>query len=170
MSRAVAAAITALALSLAAGPALAAGGGLEIMPTPSKLVPLLVFFLLLIVPVNRLIIQPLLGVLDEREERIAGARARADEIGKRAGEVLSAYETHVAAAREESETERRGTLDEARSAQTARVAEERGDAEARIEKARQEVGVALEQARGQLQAQAAELAQQAAERMLGRSL
>lgn len=161
---------TALVTTLAAQPALAAGGGIEIVPEAGKLVPLIVLFCLMVVPVNRLIIRPLLAVLDEREERIAGARARAAEVGARADEVLSSYEERVAAARAEAETERRATLDEARAAQAERVAGERGEAESHIEQARREVGEALAQARGGLQAQAEELARQAAERMLGRTL
>ena len=47
---------------------------------------------------------------------------------------------------------------------------ERGEAETRIEQARGEVNTALEQARQSLARQAEELARQAAERMLGRSL
>ena len=79
--------VGALALAAAvfgAGPAFAAGGGIEIMPTPAKLLPLILLFVLMIVPVNRLIIQPMLSVLDERDARIAGARQRAAELEKRA--------------------------------------------------------------------------------------
>ena len=165
--------VGALALAAAvfgAGPAFAAGGGIEIMPTPAKLLPLILLFVLMIVPVNRLIIQPMLSVLDERDARIAGARQRAAELEKRASEVLASCEASVATAREEAESDRRGTLDQARSAHAERVGRERGEAEARIAEARREVGSALEAARSGLQAEAQELARQAAERMLGRSL
>lgn len=153
-----------------AGHALAAGGGIEIMPSPAKLLPLIGLFALMIIPVNRLLIQPMLKVLDERDERIAGARSRAGEVGKRAEEVLAAYEGNVARARDEAEGERRGQLDQARSAHADRVGRERGDAEQRLEQARGEIRGALEQARGGLQAEAQQLAKQAAEKMLGRSL
>jgi F0F1-type ATP synthase membrane subunit b/b' len=112
----------------------------------------------------------LLAVLDEREQRIAGSRARASEIAKRADQVLAGYESSVARAREEAEVERRGTLDQARTAQSARVSREREEAERTLERARAEVGAALAQARTRLQADAQQLAQQAAERLLGRSL
>jgi len=151
-------------------PALASGGGIEIVPSAGRLIPLIVFFLLMIVPVNRLLLQPLLRVLDEREERIAGARARADSLGRDADAVLSSYEARIADVRGESELERRGTLDQARGRHGERVREARGDAELRIEAARRQVGAALEQARDQLHAEAETLARQAAERMLGRSL
>lgn len=162
--------LLACASLLAASPALAAGGGIEIMPSPGRLIPLIVLFLLMVVPVNRLIIQPLLSVIDERESRIAGAQVRASQVGKRADDILQAYETRVAGARESAEDERRGALDEARHRQAQRVAEERGAAETRIEEARREIDGALEQARGELRSQAEGLARQAAERMLGRSL
>jgi len=169
MRAAVATALV-LASLLRAAPALAAGGGIEIMPEPGKLIPLVVLFVLMIVPVNRLIIRPLLAVLDEREQRIAGSRARAGELGKRADQVLAGYEASVTRARQEAETERRGTLDQARASQTARVASEREAAERTLERARAEVGAALTQARTRLHADAEQLAQQAAERLLGRRL
>lgn len=154
---------------LAAGPAFAEEG-IQIVPSVGKLVPLIVLFLVMIVPVNRLILQPLLGVLEEREARIAGARARADEIARRADETLSSYESRIASARAEAEVERRGTLEEARGRHAARVSEERGAGESRIVEARAEIARTLEGARTQLEAQAQDLARQAAERMLGRSL
>jgi len=155
---------------LAAGPAAAAGGGIEIMPSPDKIIPLIVLFLLMVVPVNRLILQPLLAVLDEREVRIAGAREHADEIARRADETLSSYEANIASARAEAEAERRATLEHARGRHAARVAEERGTGETLVAEARAEVALGLETARAQLQGQAEELARQAAEKMLGRSL
>jgi F0F1-type ATP synthase membrane subunit b/b' len=169
MRAVVGAALVLASLALSA-PALASGGGIEIMPEPGQLLPLMVLFVLMIVPVNRLIIRPLLSVLDERVQRIAGARARAGEVGKRAGEVLAACEASVRRARAEAEAERRGTLDQARAAQAARVAKERGEAEQRVERARNEVGAALTQARTRLHSDSQQLARQAAERMLGRNL
>jgi F-type H+-transporting ATPase subunit b len=170
LMRATAATALVLASLLLSVPARAAGGGIEIMPDPGKLLPLVALFVLMIVPVNRLIIRPLLAVLDEREQRIAGSRARASEIAKRADQVLAGYEGSVARAREEAEVERRGTLDQARAAQTARVSREREEAERTLERARAEVGAALAQARTRLHADAQQLAEQAAERLLGRSL
>lgn len=173
MTRVVAAvgrAVVAAILVLPAGTALAAGGGIEIMPSLPKLIPLIALFALMIVPVNRLLIQPMLAVLDERDEKIAGARGRAAEVGKRADAVLASYESSVASAREEAEGERRGQLDQARSTQAERLGRERGDAESRLDQARSEIQTALDQARGGLRAEAEQLARQAAERMLGRGL
>ncbi len=164
------AALASAAALLAPATAQAAGGGLEIIPNPATMIPLIVLFALMIVPVNRLLIQPMLRVLEERDERIAGARAKAGDVGKRADEVLASYEERVAAARDAAETERRSKLDEAKGAQADRVGQERATAEGRLEQARGEVQSALEQARGSLRAQAEQLARDAAEKMLGRSL
>jgi len=160
----------AAAVALLASPALASEGGIEIMPSPGTLLPLIVLFLVMIVPVNRLLLQPLLAVLDEREARIAGARARAEEVARRADETLSGYESRIAGARAEAETERRGTLEQARGQHATRVAEERSAGEASIADARAQVAQALEGARAQLESQAQDLARQTAEKMLGRSL
>jgi len=160
----------ALVLVLAAQPALAAGGGIEILPDPWKLLALIVLFALVVVPVNRLILQPLLSVLDERAERIEGARARAASVGQEADRVLERYEAAVARAREEGEAERRRIVDEARHAETRTLARERGDAEHQLEQARDEIAKALEDARTHLRTTAEDLARQAAERVLGRRL
>jgi F-type H+-transporting ATPase subunit b len=159
-----------LLLLLTSQPALAAGGGIEIVPDPLKLLLLMVLFAVVVAPVNRLILRPLLSVLDERAERIEGARARAAGVGKEADRVLEHYETAVGHAREQGEGERRRIVDEARHAETRTLARERGDAEQQLEQARGEIGQALEDARARLRRDAEQLAQQAAERVLGRSL
>jgi F0F1-type ATP synthase membrane subunit b/b' len=160
----------ALLVLATAQPALAAGGGIEIIPDPLKLVALILLFAAVVAPVNKLILQPMLGVLEERSERIDGTRDRAAAVAREADEVLGAYESGVARAREQAEAERRRIVDEARHAETRTLARERGDAEQQIEKARAEVDQALEQARAGLRSEARDLARQAAERVLGRSL
>ena len=67
-------AASALALGLMALPVDAHAAGLNLAPE-MKLVALnIVLFVLLIYPVNRLLVQPLLRVLDERERRIVELR------------------------------------------------------------------------------------------------
>ena len=154
-----------------ARPALAASGGIEILPDWTGLLPiLLVLFALLIFPVNKLIFEPLFRVLDEREERIDGARARALQVDGEAEQVLGRYADAVALARAEAAGERKARLDGARAEEKQETSGVRAAAEAEVARARSELDAALEEARRDLRPQAEALARQAAERVLGREL
>lgn len=170
-------------LLLLALPASAAEGGLQLLPElPAPIadaigaptgwgtILLIAFFVFLLFPVNALLFEPLLRVLDQREERIAGTRARAEKLEREAAEILARYERTVAETRAESEQQRRGLLDQVRGEAQGETAAARREAEQRIEQARREVGEALESARSGLRGQAEELARQAASQVLGRAL
>jgi F-type H+-transporting ATPase subunit b len=157
-------------LALGPGAARATEGGLELMPDPTMLALLLALFVALIFPVDRLLFRPIFRVLDQRAERISGTRRRAEELAAEARDLLARYDQTVSGAREDAERERRGRLDEARSAHVATTGEARSEAEQQIAAARAEVGAALESARAQIRSQCEGLARQAAERVLGRSL
>jgi F-type H+-transporting ATPase subunit b len=156
-------------LALAA-PAHASGGELVLIPDPTTIVILVIVFALLIFPVNALLFKPVFRVLDRREDKIGGARRRAEHLEREADEVLSEYEGSVRAAREQAELERRERIDEARSEHTSVTGSARDEAEREIERARAELGRSLVDARAALRSQAEDLAQTAAERVLGRSL
>lgn len=163
----------ALAIALAASPALASEGGIEILPQLFGLdgmLVLLVLFVALIFPVNKLIFRPIFKVLDEREERIDGARARAGEVSEQADGVLARYDEAVAGARTAAAEALKGRLSEARDSKKSATAAARSEAEAQMERARSEISTSLEAARSELRPRAEELAQAAAERVLGRAL
>jgi len=165
---------------VAARAAFAAEGGIEIFPTgldptkefeiPVRLLALLVLFSALIIPVHLLIFRPLFGVLHEREERIDGARARAQQVDDEAGAVLARYEAALALAREEASAERKAALAAARGDEKQATGEARGQAEQQITRARGEIATSLAEARESLRPRAEELAREAAERILGRPL
>jgi F-type H+-transporting ATPase subunit b len=165
--RAAAITIAAATWARAAG---AAEGGLVLMPDPWLLFGLIVFFALLIAPVDRLLFQPLLRVLDERAQRIEGTRARASRLVRQAEELLGRYERSIGETRDEAELQRKGALEAARAQGNARTGSARGEAEREIEAARGEIGAALVGARAALRAEARELANEAAARVLGRPL
>jgi F-type H+-transporting ATPase subunit b len=148
----------------------AAEHGLELVPDPRLLIPLIVFFVLLIAPANALVFKPLLRVLDEREARTAGTRAKAQRLEQEAAAILARYEAAVRETREQGERDRRTLLSEVRSEAQREIGVARQDAEARLESARGEIAASLESARGALRGQAQELARQAASQVLGRAL
>jgi F-type H+-transporting ATPase subunit b len=166
----IATTILALAIGLlAALPVQAAGDSLEIFPD-ERIFYLIVLFVLLVFPVNKLLFHPIFRVLDERDARIEGARKRADQIGAEAEATLGRYRSAVRSAREEAESGRKQVLEEARREQAKLTGSVRSEAEGEIDRAREAVAGALDDARSQLREQAQELAREAATRVLGRSL
>jgi F-type H+-transporting ATPase subunit b len=131
---------------------------------------LVVLFALLIFPVNALLFKPVFRVMDERAEKIGGARRRAERLEQEAETILSNYEGAVREAREQAEVDRRSLLDAARFEHASLTRAARTEAERELEHAREELGRSLSDARATLRAGAEELAPLVAERVLGRSL
>jgi F-type H+-transporting ATPase subunit b len=169
MTRPVRAA-AALAVALGAAPAQAAEGGLQIFPDPARLVLLLALFVVLIPILNGLVFRPLLGVLEERERRIEGARTRAGELAEQAGELVARHDSAVRDVRQAANAERAAAVEEARRAHQRALAEARAHAELQMAGTRADVESAVESARSSLRREAEPLAREAAERLLGRRL
>jgi F-type H+-transporting ATPase subunit b len=127
-------------------------------------------FVVLIFPLNSLLFQPIFRALDARAERIDGARERSVQLENEADQVLERYESAVRSARVEAEAARQAQLGEAREEQATLTTQARTDAEAELERAREELARSLEDARATLRSAADELATQAAEQVLGRTL
>jgi F-type H+-transporting ATPase subunit b len=157
-------------VALGAGPAHAAEGGLQIVPDPVRLLLLLGLFLVLIPILNGLVFRPLLGVLEERERRIEGARSQASALAGQAGELVERHDGAVRSVREAANAERAATVEEARRAHQRALAEARAHAEQQMAGTRGEVAAAVEAARSSLRREAEPLAREAAERLLGRKL
>lgn len=153
---------------LAASPA-AAASTLELFPDIPLVVVLVLLFAALIIPVNNLIFKPMFRVLDEREERIAGARRRAESLDKQAQEVFGRYSTAVREARDEAEGGRREQLEAARNEQQQVATDARAQAERELESSRADLAAQVESARGELRTTAESLANDMANRVLGSS-
>lgn len=131
---------------------------------------MLIGFVVLIFPLNKLIFQPIFRVLDERAARIQGARKRSTQLQQNADTVLEQYETAIRGARAQSEATRQGQLATAREEQALLTTQARGEADNELARARSSLKVSLEEARTTLRADAESLATAAAEQVLGRAL
>jgi F-type H+-transporting ATPase subunit b len=151
-------------------PPVFASDNLVLVPDPMILGIMLVGFVLLIFPLNALIFKPIFRSLDERADRISGARERSTHLQSEADGVLERYESAIREARTESEASRQAQLLEAREEQASLTTQARGDAESNLESARAELGRSLEEARANLRSSAEDLAKAAAEQVLGRAL
>ncbi|MEE3331243.1 MAG: ATP synthase F0 subunit B [Myxococcota bacterium] len=168
--RSVAVAAGTLAGLLCASSAHAANELVLVPEHPIYVAYLIAGFLLLIPVVDRLIVRPVFRVIDERAEKIEGARDRAAKLQLDADSVLSKYETAVHDVREEAERGRRDSIDAARAQQAEVTGAARAEAEREIEESRTELESSLADARASLRGTAESLAKQAAEQVLGRTI
>jgi F-type H+-transporting ATPase subunit b len=157
-------------VSLAAALPAQAADQLNLTPDPWVTGALLIVFVAIIFPLDALIFQPLLRVMDEREERIDGARRRAASVEGQAQEALDRYEESIRTAHDEAAAERRRQLEVARGELQSVTRSAKDEAERDVARARDELEGSLGEARDTLRASADELASLAAERILGRSL
>jgi F-type H+-transporting ATPase subunit b len=149
----------------------ASGDNLVLVPQlVDRMLPLAVLFCLLVIPVNRLIFKPLFRALDDRADRIAGARSRAERLEREADEILERYERSVREARAEAEAERRAHLERARAESLDDTGGVRSEADLEVARARRALAESLEAARATLRAEARVLAREAAARVLGRAI
>jgi F-type H+-transporting ATPase subunit b len=149
------------ALSLAVPASAAAAEGLNLFPRFELLALNIFVFTLLIYPVNRLLLQPLVRVLEQREERTLGALERAESTLGEASGLRGQFEERLREVRSEA-AERRGQV----------LAQGEAEAQRALARARGEAGDALERVRSGVAARAdsSELAREAAAKLLGRAL
>jgi F-type H+-transporting ATPase subunit b len=158
-----------LALLLMTQPAWAEGG-LNLIPDWPTLALNLVVLGLLIYPVNRLLLQPLLAVILEREARTSGAIDRADGLVGEASAARESIDEGLLAARIEAQSRRAAVLGEAEQEERRILGEARAAANREIEGVRESIAGELTVARAALRDDARALAREAATRILGREL
>lgn len=169
--------ITLPAAILSLSPALASGGGEEggggmslITPSFGLMFWTVVTFVILAFLLSKLAWKPLLGAIREREKSIEESLGRAAKDREEAEKLLEEHKALIAeahrergkaveAAREEGERLRNEILDEAKKQR-----------DQLLEKTEEQVQAGLKQARGELRGMAAELAIQAAEKLLVKNL
>ncbi len=144
---------------------------LSLVPDFTTTLPLLILaFAILVIPLNRLIFQPIFRVLDARLDQIEGNRLRSEQVTAQADDALKRYERSIREVREDAESDRRARLEVVRGETADRAATARSESDAEIARARDQVAVALADARASLRVQAEELATEAASRLLGRDV
>lgn len=163
----LACAFTVLCLPLAAQ---AVGASFPLIPDFKIFAILVAVFLVLLIPLNQILLRPLLGALEEREKRIEGARQNAEAVAAKAEEILQRYETEIREARLRADQSHKTALHGARTEMFQVTADARRFAEDELDRARNEVSRALVGARSELQGHASRLAEEAAAKILGRSL
>lgn len=147
-----------------------AAGTLVLIPDLQALLINFAVLLLLMYPVNRLLLQPLVAVLQEREARTAGAIERAEGLADEAADARASVEQRLHAARVEAQARRAEILADADEEERQLIGAAREDAGREIEAVRANVAAELAQASAALKDDARGLAREAASRILGREL
>lgn len=159
-----------LAFCLLAPSSAQAADKLVLVPDVPTLVGLVLFFIGLVVVTNALIFKPIFQALDDRTQRVEGARQRAEELDHESDALLQRYESSLREVRAEAESKRKNKLGHAREQQLGMAEEARTHAEEKIEQARAQLQAALLSAREGLQESSREIARAVAARVIGREL
>lgn len=147
-----------------------AEGGLNLVPDWTVLGVNLIALALLIYPVNRWLLAPLVQVLLAREERTSGALARATRLSDETAQLQTEVEARLADARARGLVGRGQIMSEAQEAERRLLTAAREEAGSAIDAVRASVREELEGARNALQRDARQLAREAAVQVLGRPL
>jgi len=151
-------------------PVSARASELNLIPDAAVVATNVALFLLLVYPVNKILVQPLLRVLDERAARTSGAvsesqrlrdeaRARRVDLDTRLAEIRARAQARRSAILGEGEVQERAVLDAARE-----------EASGIVDAVRRSVQSELVEVRQGLPTDARVLAHEAATRILGRTL
>lgn len=159
-----------LAVAATALPSVASAADLNLNPNPKLVAINVVVFGLLIYPVNRLLIAPLLRLVDEREQRTRGAREEAGRLNAEATALGADLETRLTEARARAGARRAAIMSDAESQERSLLSAAAEDAARSIESVRSAIDADLVAARAALQSDARGLAGEAASRVLGRPL
>ena len=151
-------------------PAGAQAADLNLIPQAEVVAANVALFLLLIYPVNRLLVQPLLRVLDERDSRTSGALAQSHKLADEARAARTELEARVAEARGRAQARRAAILADTEAQERALLDAARNDAMQNVESVRNAVQSELDAARAALESDTRALAREAASRILGRAL
>jgi F-type H+-transporting ATPase subunit b len=151
-------------------PWVAQAAALNLTPDPAILIADIVVFLLLVYPTSRLVLRPIVRIIEDREKRSEGALAGAESFSREAVELRRELEARLREAHASAQSRRGEILAEAEESQRQSLERARGDAGRIVESVRSSVAEDLSAARTSLAHEARTLAREAASRILGRAL
>ena len=131
-----------------------------------QIVAFLVFWFLL----TKLLFKPFLGLLEERERRTEGVKGEAVSLKEEGERLRKEYEYAVARARDEGHVMKEGIVQEARRTRERLLTQAREEAARMLEAVREEIQKELQRGRELAAREAEAIAQQMAEKILGRKI
>ena len=131
-----------------------------------QVVAFLVFWFLL----TRLLFRPFLGLLEERERRTEGVKTEAASLKEEGERLWKEYEYGIAKARDEARAVKESIMQGARETRERLLAQAREEAARMLEAVREETREELQRGRELAGREAEAIAQQMAEKILGRKI
>ena len=129
-----------------------------------------VLFVFLLLVLNKVLFQPYLALLDERERRTSGAQHDSADLEHEGARLRSQYEERLAQARSNAIAERERILQTARQEREKILGQARQEADRHLARVRQEIAAALQVERRLAATEAAAIAAEIASKVLGRKV
>ena len=129
-----------------------------------------ILFVILWLILNKVLFQPYLKLLDERERRTTGAQHDSTELEHEGARLRAQYEEKIAQAQSLAAGERERILQTARQEREKILAQARQEAEQTLARRRQEIAAAVEAERRLAAAEAAIIGAEIASKVLGRKV
>ncbi len=147
-----------------------ASGAHPLIDVDGTVVVQFVLFLVMYVVANKMLFQPYLALRERRRAGIEGARAEAERMTAEADAKLADYEKRLASARAKGNEEGRKLRGEASAHERDVTEKARTSAQKAIDEASTKMRAEVEEARGKLMPEANVLAQKMASKLLGREV
>ena len=129
-----------------------------------------VLFIFLLLVLNKILFQPYLTLLGDRERRTSGAQHDSVDLEHEGARLRAQYEEKIAQGHATALAEREGILQVAREEREKILGQARQEAAQHLEHARQEIAAALQVERRLAAAEAATIAADIASKVLGRKV
>jgi F-type H+-transporting ATPase subunit b len=127
-------------------------------------------FLLLMFILNKILYQPILKILEEREKKINDGQQEVKGLAAQGNKLVATYNEKLQAAKVEAMANKANARKDAVEQVNAVIQEARGKAEQEILQVRQRVAEEIEAAKKELEPELASMAATIAEQVLGRKV
>lgn len=130
----------------------------------------IILFVALWLILNKILFQPYLRLLEERERRTIGAEHDSADLEHEGARLRARYEEKIAQAQTAAYAAKDAILQEARQQREKILGEARAAAASKLEQARREISLALEKEKALAAAEAATVAGEMVSKVLGRKV
>ena len=130
----------------------------------------IILFVALWLILNKILFQPYLQLLEERERRTIGAEHDSADLEHEGARLRAQYEEKIAQAQTAAYAAKDTILQEARQQREKILGQARAEAASKLEQARREISLALEREKALAAAEAATVAGEMVSKVLGRKV
>lgn len=130
----------------------------------------IILFVVLWLILNKILFQPYLHLLEERERRTTGAQHDSADLEREGARLRAQYEEKIAQAQTAAYAAKDAILQEARQQREKILGQARAEAASKLEQARREIALALEKEKALAAVEATAVAGEMVSKVLGRKV